>query len=106
MERTTFFCDVCGVEKKESNHWWRILLFKNNPKAPLQLYPWDGNRIEPAEHLTQLHLCGHGCVMQKVSEFMTGATFTHASPPSGGTQNIFDSSQPPYVILRSKDKNE
>ena len=108
MERTTFFCDVCGVEKKESNHWWRILLFNYNPHAPLQLYRWDGDWVEAAEHLTQLHLCGHACVIQKVSEFMTVAppnpVYTHTSPPVGGTKSLFDSSQPPCVI-DSNDRN-
>ncbi len=69
-ERVQYACDVCGVEKQDSNHWWQISIFKHGG-GPLQLFPWK-DRISPdSSAWASFHLCGHACVLRKVDEFMS-----------------------------------
>ena len=70
MKIENYACNGCGVIKKEANHWWVALRFRDNPRAPLQLYRW-ADRVHANEETTETaHLCGHACVIKHVSEFM------------------------------------
>lgn len=67
-------CDVCGVEKKETNHWIAVILVLNyRTKIPfyfaVSLFGVDWfdaitstsyNKIE--NHPDAKHLCGEGCL--------------------------------------------
>jgi hypothetical protein len=89
MMKNVVFCEVCGVEKKDVNHWFVVLMFRvvdkqsapnpvpvnagiQFPKCPpsipsLHLFQWD-------EKLAVLpgakHFCGAAHAMKKVSEFL------------------------------------
>lgn len=63
MIRQAISCDVCGTEKKQSNHW-----FVAYEKAgELRLGGWTSrNRVRPSVK----HLCGQTCVHKLVDEFV------------------------------------
>lgn len=57
-----FSCDVCGAEKKETNHWWMA---------------WAGTGgfyiapLEPVEHTEQVKaVCGRTCATKLLERFM------------------------------------
>jgi len=58
-------CDVCGTEKKETNHWFRadITLY-----GDLKFSRW--NYDDPWINLgSTFHLCGEQCCQKKLSEW-------------------------------------
>jgi hypothetical protein len=56
-------CDVCGAQKKETNHWFIVAL-----------YGLDSIRIVASKPNTDLgnaiDCCGESCVLREVSELM------------------------------------
>lgn len=56
-------CDVCGVEKGSTNHWFQIDT-NDNGKAMVEIYRADGHEVG------EFDLCGETCVMKKVSELI------------------------------------
>lgn len=65
----TVSCDVCNVQKKDANHWWRIYrnkqglcVVRHHAPAP------DG------DSLIVLDLCGTTCLMKKISELIDDLT--------------------------------
>jgi len=67
-ERVRYTCDICGVEKQDSNHWWEIAIFDKT--TPLQLFAWE-NRLTGDSTWKKFHLCGHACVLRKVNEYLS-----------------------------------
>ncbi len=65
MERSVTFCDHCGIQMREANHWWRLarILGPRIMIMPHEL-PAEG------EGAVVLDLCGERCVMAQVAEFM------------------------------------
>jgi len=60
-------CDVCGAEKKETNHWFTV-----------NLTLWGGIRFDrwnyenPGNNLSaDFHLCGEQCCQKKLSDWTT-----------------------------------
>lgn len=64
MKIDSYACDVCGVQKKEANHWWLVNIDEANT---LLIMPWKADRVDDC----QLHLCGEACVAKKVAEFLS-----------------------------------
>ncbi len=62
MIRQTFSCDICGADKKESNHWFVAL----ERDGEIRLGTWAalGRRRRGA-----LHLCGQKCLYKLVDDF-------------------------------------
>ncbi len=64
-------CDVCGVEKKEANHWFLCTpapypsMAADDQTYLFGLYSWDEEQAEGMGHL-----CGEQCVLKKVPEVM------------------------------------
>ncbi len=62
--RETFHCDVCGVERKESNHWFLVFLHEasGHGSPAVSIQPWDFR--DACMQGTQ-HACGHphACVL-------------------------------------------
>ena len=60
--RQTFSCDICGADKKESNHWFVAL----ERDGEIRLGTWAalGRRRRGA-----LHLCGQKCLYKLVDDF-------------------------------------
>jgi len=79
-EQRTFRCDICKVEKKETNHWWKGYLIAGDEahkfNAGIMVLPWDlpsqlstdDNPMPPDVMATEKHLCGEQHVAEWVSQ--------------------------------------
>jgi len=65
-------CDVCGIEKKEANHWFTAY----EDKGALSLSAGVLNR----KRLILKHLCGQACVHRLMDVFMAGHSISDVSP--------------------------
>jgi hypothetical protein len=61
MKTEIYTCDVCGTQKKESNHWF--VLF-----SPFYLSTWtnEAQNVEDA-----VHICSSQCAHKKLEEFLS-----------------------------------
>jgi hypothetical protein len=83
-------CDVCGIEKKEANHWFTAY----EDKGALNLC---GGVLSRKRQIIK-HLCGQACVHRLMDIFMAGHSIKDISPnisaevsedtPSGQTANL------------------
>lgn len=58
-----YTCDVCGKTKGPANHWWRVDF---NGIKSLGIHPFSSTSERPEDQ----HLCGEGCVLKRVTEYM------------------------------------
>lgn len=66
MIRQAISCDICGTEKRQTNHWFVAF----DQGGELRLGGWTSrNRAKPGSK----HLCGQTCVHKLVDEFMAKA---------------------------------
>jgi hypothetical protein len=64
--RQAISCDICGTEKKQSNHWFVV----HDQGGELRLSGWNSrNRLRPGTK----HLCGQTCLHKLVDDFMAKA---------------------------------
>jgi hypothetical protein len=64
--RQAISCDICGSEKKQTNHWFVAY----NQGGELRVSGWSSrNRLRPGSK----HLCGQTCLHKLVDEFMARA---------------------------------
>lgn len=60
--KVTYYCDGCGKQRGEANHWWIV----RTGKPSISIYPFD-----PIDSGTEFDCyCGQGCAMKAVSEWM------------------------------------
>jgi hypothetical protein len=63
MIRQAITCDICGTEKKQTNHWFVV----HDQGGELRVSGWNSrNRLRPGSK----HLCGQTCLHKLVDEFM------------------------------------
>ena len=63
MIRQAISCDICGTEKKQTNHWFVAY----DQGGELRVSGWSSrNRLRPGSK----HLCGQTCLHKLVDEFM------------------------------------
>jgi hypothetical protein len=56
---TTQSCDVCGVMRKETNHWFRIVVWVAfESPGRISVYPWTFNLYDTIHQ----HACSDKCV--------------------------------------------
>lgn len=55
--KTTIVCDVCGVEKVESNHWFEVQ--DENDFDLMMLEPYEGGKV----------VCGEACAHKLLSQW-------------------------------------
>lgn len=67
MIKPTVFCDVCGKQKGEVNHW--LMAYTDVQSASLTILRWDAKAFA-SEGNEFWHLCGAECVVKKVNEFL------------------------------------
>lgn len=61
MRVQSIFCDVCKVQKGDTNHWWSIRI------------DGEGFTVKQVENGGWgFDICGAECVQKKLSEFMGG----------------------------------
>ena len=66
MIRQAISCDICGTEKKQTNHWFVAY----DQGGELRVSGWNSrNRLRPGSK----HLCGQTCLHKLVDEFMARA---------------------------------
>lgn len=63
MIRQAISCDICGAEKKQTNHWF----VANEHGGEMRISGWNSrNRMRPGSK----HLCGQTCLHKLVDDFM------------------------------------
>ena len=63
MIRQAISCDICGTEKKQTNHWFVAF----DQGGELRVGGWSSrNRLRPGSK----HLCGQTCLHKLVDDFM------------------------------------
>lgn len=70
MRETAYNCDVCGVHKKEVNHW----LVSVEHLQRIWFYPWEAAEWEGAlygDSATVKHLCGQACCQRVLDDFLS-----------------------------------
>lgn len=72
MIREHVTCDICGIDKKEANHWFTAC----EEKGTLKLSAGVWKRKRPATK----HLCGQGCVHRFIDDFLAGHCLTDGGP--------------------------
>jgi hypothetical protein len=67
--RQAISCDICGTEKKQTNHWFVAY----DQGGELRVSGWNSrNRLRPGSK----HLCGQTCLHKLVDDFMARALTT------------------------------
>jgi hypothetical protein len=71
--RQAISCDICGTEKKQTNHWF----VSSEQGGELRVSGWSSrNRLRPGSK----HLCGQTCLHKLVDEFMARALLNRVQP--------------------------
>lgn len=63
-QREQITCDVCGVQKQASNHWFMISVGDNDILVVAHATYRD-------KYAEPIDLCGEACVLKKVSELIS-----------------------------------
>ncbi len=76
-------CDVCGILKQPSNHWYYAMLNVSGPC--FTILPWH-EIAEDRARADVVHLCGQACADKKLAEWMnpkpeTDKLDTHDNAP-------------------------
>ena len=75
--RQAISCDICGTEKKQTNHWFVAY----DQGGELRVSGWNSrNRLRPGSK----HLCGQTCLHKLVDDFMARAI--SARPPQSAAE--------------------
>lgn len=75
MIRQAISCDICGAEKKQTNHWF----VASDQAGELRVSGWNArNKLRAGTK----HLCGQTCLHKLVDEFMAGTLAGRFSPPT------------------------
>lgn len=73
MIRQAISCDICGSEKKQTNHWFVAY----DQGGELRVSGWSSrNRLRPGSK----HLCGQTCLHKLVDEFMAHSIQARVQP--------------------------
>ena len=73
MIRQAISCDICGTEKKQTNHWFVAY----DQGGELRVSGWNSrNRLRPGSK----HLCGQTCLHKLVDDFMARALAVRVQP--------------------------
>jgi hypothetical protein len=73
--RQAISCDICGAEKKQTNHWF----VASDQGGELRVSGWNSrNRLRAGSK----HLCGQTCMHKLVDEFMARTIAARLAPPA------------------------
>ena len=73
MIRQAISCDICGTEKRQTNHWF--VAYEQG--GELRMSGWSSRlRLRPGSK----HLCGQTCLHKLVDEFMAKSIAVRAQP--------------------------
>lgn len=75
--RQAISCDICGAEKKQTNHWF----VASEQNGELRVSGWNSrNRLKAGTK----HLCGQTCLHKLVDEFMARTIASRTTPGVAG----------------------
>jgi hypothetical protein len=74
MIRQSISCDICGAEKKQTNHWFVTCAHAGELRVSL----WSAQAKLRAG---SKHLCGQTCLHKLVDEFIAGSMTVRMQPP-------------------------
>jgi len=73
--RQAISCDICGAEKKQTNHWF----VASEQAGELRVSGWNArNKLRAGTK----HLCGQTCLHKLVDEFLAGTLAGRFAPPA------------------------
>ena len=76
MIRQAISCDICGSEKKQTNHWFVAYELGGE----LRVSGWSSrHRLRPGSK----HLCGQTCLHKLMDEFVARSIAVRAQPSEG-----------------------
>jgi len=79
--RQAISCDICGTEKKLTNHWFVAC----DQSGELRVSGWNSkNRLRPGSK----HLCGQTCLHKLVDEFVARTISARNQPSEGRAEEI------------------
>ena len=79
MIRQAISCDICGAEKKQTNHWFVAHAYAGE----LRVSGWKSNgRMRAGAK----HLCGQTCLHKLLDEFIAGAVSNRAPAAAEATE--------------------
>ena len=79
MIRQAISCDICGAEKKQTNHWF----VASEQAGELRISGWSSrNRLRSGSK----HLCGQTCLHKLVDEFMAHSIRERIAAPANADQ--------------------
>ena len=81
MIRQAISCDICGAEKKQTNHWFVAYTHAGE----LRVSGWG---VQGKIRAGSKHLCGQTCLHKLVDEFIAGGATSkvHASTSDAGPE--------------------
>ena len=78
--RQAISCDICGTEKKQTNHWF--VAYEQG--GELRVSGWNSrNRLRPGSK----HLCGQTCLHKLVDDFMA-RIIARRQPPQAASDEV------------------
>ena len=77
-EQVSFTCDVCGSQRKETNHWFKVFQ-RNGLDAGIGIFIWTYNNTEPHSHA-----CSDKCVGTLVQRWLDAQKQRDAERPTYG----------------------
>lgn len=81
MRESIYKCNICKIQKAESNHWFMARILRHDPENHMgaddrnfTVMPWSGDWLdkdgEPEANEEMLHLCGRACVGKAMDNWM------------------------------------
>lgn len=81
MIRQAISCDICGAEKKQTNHWFVVF----ETAGELRVSGWSSrNRLRAGSK----HLCGQTCLHKLLDEFMARSIAGRVAAPAAAEQPV------------------
>ncbi len=75
MIRQAISCDICGAEKKQTNHWFVAYTHAGE----LRVSGWG---VQGKIRASSKHLCGQTCLHKLVDEFIAGGATNRTQAPA------------------------
>jgi hypothetical protein len=85
MKRTSYNCDICGVERKEANHWF----VATKDAVCFSIEAWDAAEIEnDLDSMNAIHLCGQVCAHKLLDRFLVETSTTSTKGENNGEKQF------------------
>jgi len=81
MIRQAISCDICGAEKKQTNHWF--VAYKHGGELRVAGWSTNGRMRAGAKHL-----CGQTCLHKLMDEFIAGTMANRAALAAESSERV------------------